>query len=191
MPRSTPPARLRALMLLLLLGLTAACSGTGTPGAADDREAASTGTATTTTGSADVAAELSALFARLSPESAGAADCFGAALSADLGDEELREAGLLDGAGSAAAQMPSLDRGPAGSWVDAWFGCVDFVSVVGRAQAKATRGLDEAGFRDCLRDALDDEELRSAAVDGLAGDAGSESVRRLGQAQATCADRHS
>lgn len=139
---------------------------------------------------AEVAEEMAGLFTRLSPGSAQAAECFGAALAAERSAGQLRAAGLLDADGTAPDRMPTLPRDDAAAWVDAWFGCVDYVEVAAAAQQKATPRLDVRAFERCLDERLPDATLREAATDGLSGETGSSAVRRLGQTQFTCARRH-
>lgn len=165
---------LAALLGAALLGCTPGAGDTA-PGGAMERT--------------EVATEMAGLFTRLSPDSASSAQCFGEALASTRSVEQLRSAGLLDG-DRGAEEMPTLPREDAAAWVDAWFGCVDYVEVAARAQKRATPGLDVRGFEECFAERLSPAGLREAATDGLAGDAGSRAVRRLGRTQLACAQRH-
>lgn len=202
MTRGRPVRRVGGLRSALVAGLVlpvlvVACSGGSGASGGSAGDGGSGGSGPTaqdtpeTVSRADAAAGVADLFARLSPDSAGAAPCVGEALVADLPPAELQSAGLLSPDGTAPEQVPALDGATAAAWVDAWFGCVDYVEVTTRAQRRASRTLDAPAFRACLRDALTDEELRTAATDGLSGDVDSPAVRRLSEAQATCAQQHS
>ncbi|MET1059186.1 MAG: hypothetical protein ABWX84_06295 [Nocardioides sp.] len=137
-----------------------------------------------------VADGLVALFAGTSPDSADAAACFGNRLATARSSEQLSDDGILDESGAVVETLPSLDHDAAAAWVEAWFGCVDFTEVAGRAQKKVTKTLDVPAFEDCFRDRLTDAQIREAATDGLSGDASSPAVRRLSRAQQDCAERH-
>lgn len=178
--RSTPSARCPAAVLVAVCGLLLALSGcTGDPEPTGElpRE--------------QVAEEMAKLFARVSPDSEDAAGCFGDALAGRRTSSQLQEAGLLDEDGEATSQIRSMDRETATAWVESWFGCVDFVEVIGRAQARATKDLDQPAFEQCLRGELTDAELVEAVVDGLSGETGSDAVTRLSGAQADCSEQHS
>ena len=152
--------------------MSAAARARTTPTRRDDSRAS-------TPTQAQVAAGLGELFSATSPESTDAAGCFGDRLAAARNVEQLTDDGVVDDTGTVVESLPPLTREAAAAWVDAWFTCIDFTEVAGRAQKKVTKTLDVAPFETCFRDRLTDDEIREAATDGLSGETTSTAVRRL------------
>lgn len=139
---------------------------------------------------AEVVEGLGQLFSSTSPESTDAAGCFGDRLATARTVEQLTDDGIVEATGTVVGSLPPLRRDAAAAWVDAWFSCVDFTAIAGRAQKKVTKTLDVPAFEACFRARLTDAEIREAATDGLSGDAASAAVRRLSRTQVDCAELH-
>ncbi|MEV7430741.1 MULTISPECIES: hypothetical protein [unclassified Nocardioides] len=137
---------------------------------------------------AEVRDGLAALYAGDHASATDTADgeCFADALLAEVPVEELEAAGVLVD-GSVAPTSPALEPALAEQWVDAMFGCMDFVEESARAQVAFTKGkVDWREYAACLRDALDEDAVRDAVVGTLTGDWGSPAVAALTDAQADC-----
>lgn len=136
-------------------------------------------------------AELARLFAGDHPGPRDQADgeCFARELTAVISIDALRAAGLLDESYGVVEDRPPLRQDVAEAWADAQFACTDFVAESTRAQQAATRNrVDGEAYAACLREALDEDELRAAVVDSLVGDWQGAALLALGRAQSECAE---
>jgi len=115
--------------------------------------------------------------------------CFAAELIQLTTPDELRRAGVLDASYDVVEELPTLPEDVAQAWVDAQFACTDFVEASTRAQEKVTKGdLDALAYSACLRQALSEDQVRSATVASLTGDWESPEVAELTSAQTACAE---
>jgi hypothetical protein len=121
-----------------------------------------------------------------SDEDAAAGECFADELS-DVTEDQLRDAGVVDGSGDVVADLPPLDADLAQTWVSAQLACADFVEASTRAQQRVTKGKIDAGkYAGCLRDELSEEQVRDALVATMRSEFGDPAVAALAAAQDTC-----
>lgn len=114
--------------------------------------------------------------------------CFADALLATTSPQELQEAGLLDEEYAVVADLPALeDDALAGKVADAQLECTDYFAAAADAQASISKGkLDGDAFADCLRDTVDDEQLRAAVVATLQAQWDDPALSVLTDAQREC-----
>jgi hypothetical protein len=140
---------------------------------------------------ADARAGLAALFAGDHPGARDVAngECFAEELTATTSLDALQAAGVLDSSYDVVADLPPLREDVAQAWADAQFACTDFVEESTRAQQAATKGGVEAeAYAACLRDTLDEDEMKAAVVDSLVGNWQGPALLALGRAQSDCAE---
>jgi hypothetical protein len=135
-------------------------------------------------------AGLAALFAgdHPGPRDRANGECFARELTSRLSIDAMRASGLLDESYAVVEDRPPLRQDVAEAWVDAQFACTDFVAESTRAQQAATKGrVDTDAYAACLRETLDEEQLKAAVVDSLVGDWQGADLLALGRAQSDCA----
>lgn len=166
-----PVTALAALLAALLL---AGCAGDDSPG---DRE--------------EIRASLAAVFAGDHPEDTDldAGQCFAEAFTDSTSTAAMADGGLLDDDGDVVEPLPALTPALAEKWVDAQFGCTDFVEESTRAQVKVSKGrIDAEAYAACLADDLSEQEMRDAVQATLEARWDSAELSRLSQAQTVCYD---
>jgi hypothetical protein len=139
---------------------------------------------------AAIRADLAALYAGDHPgaEEAASGDCFAEAFTELATQDELREAGVLDASYAVVAELPELPPELADAWVEAQFGCSDFVDESTNAQVKITQGkIDAEEYAACLRQELTEDEMRAATASSLTGDWDAPELAALADAQGHCA----
>lgn len=140
----------------------------------------------------EIEAGIAALFAGDHPtaEDTQTGTCFATELLARSTPEQLRTAGVLDASYGVVADLPTLERPLAETWVDAQFACTDFITESARAQVQISHGaIDEEAYVACLTAALSPEQVRAAVIDTLTGTFDSPAVTRLSKAQLTCSQQ--
>ena len=115
-------------------------------------------------------------------------ECFADELLATTSVDELRDAGLVDGSGKVPSVMPQLEPEFAEVFVDAQLACTDLVEDSTEAQYTLSKGaLDRTAYADCLTDALDEAQQRSALVAAVSGSWDDPALAAFSEAQARCA----
>ena len=170
----------RALVLAAaLLALTLSGCDEGDPPAAEGSGA----------DSAAIRGDLAALYAgdHAGEEETASGDCFAEAFTALTTHDQLRDAGVLDASYAVVAELPVLPPDVAEAWVEAQFGCSDFVIESTNAQVKISKGrIDTEKYAACLRQEVTEDDLRAAATSSLTGDWDAPSVSALADAQGRC-----
>lgn len=172
--------RARTAIALVALLLATGCTG-GDSG--DDGDTGRNGDPD------EIRADLAALFAGDHPEQRelDAGQCFAEAFTGATTPAELRDGGVLDASYDVVDPLPSLPAGLAATWVEAQFGCTDFVEESTRAQAKVSKGrIDEEAYAACLADSLSEAQMRAAVQATLEARWDAAELRRLSEAQTTC-----
>ena len=178
---------MRLTVVCLLAALLTACSG------GSDEPADSTSPSASSTASYDeaaVRAGLAAAFAGTDPtqEEKTAGDCFADELMTTATPEQLQEGGLVADDGGAIDQLPPMPEELAGLAADATLACIDVVEASTKAITSVSKGkLDPKVFADCLLAAVPPDAQREALVATMAGRYDDPAVKRLGDAQASCA----
>ena len=114
-------------------------------------------------------------------------DCFAEAFIGLTTQDQLREAGVLDASYAVVAELPPLPPDVADAWVEAQFGCSDFVEESTNAQVKISKGkIDGEKYAACLRRELTEDDMRAAATSSLTGDWDAPAVSALADAQGRC-----
>lgn len=138
---------------------------------------------------AAIRADLAALYAgdHAGAEETASGDCFAEAFTGLTTQEQLLDAGVLDASYAVVAELPPLPPEVADAWVEAQFGCSDFVEESTNAQVKISKGkIDSEKYAACLRQALTDDDLRAAATSSLTGEWDDPAVSALADAQGRC-----
>lgn len=179
-------SRARTAIALVALLLATGCTG----GDSTDSTDGSDLRATNGSGDPDeIRADLAALFAGDHPEQRelDAGRCFAEAFTAATTPAELRDGGVLDASYDVVDPLPSLPADLAATWVEAQFGCTDFVEESTRAQVKVSKGrIDAEGYAACLADSLTEEQMRAAVQATLEARWDAAELRGLSDAQTVC-----
>ena len=136
-----------------------------------------------------IRADLAALYAgdHAGEVEAASGDCFAHAFTELTTHDQLRDAGVLDASYAAVAEPPTLPPEVAEAWVEAQFGCSDFVEESTNAQVKISKGkIDAEKYAACLRQELTDDDLRAATTSSLTGEWDAPAVAALADAQGRC-----
>lgn len=159
-----------------------ACSGDDGPDA--ERSPATTSPARATLAS-DLAAAFSGDHAEDSAQETG--ECFADAFLAQVSNDDLRGAGLVDEDGALVTPLPTLTEDLAEPWVDAQQQCSDFITSSAEALAAQSKGkVDRDTYAACLEGALTEDEVRAGLEAAVTGRMQSAAVTVLSEAQGEC-----